>query len=182
MNSYKLIQSITLIFFLLFAAMNSALATGELDDFEKAKIEGEQKAQKVIDACWQLSEKDRDSGITANMRGGAANSIGCMERVLLKLVSGYLFKKQPEKVKEFEGYLDSLRVGYHGITWDLYNSHDECPCGSMYHLFHLSDHARVIEGILRTAFEQIYEYGLEDKNLEPRFLIDADPARAKTRE
>ena len=38
----------------------------------------------LIVRCWSLSQEDRDSGVTARMPQGAANTIGCLEEEIVR--------------------------------------------------------------------------------------------------
>jgi len=47
-------------------------------------------AKTLIDGCWEISRKDRESGVTGQMRNGAANTVGCLEKTVLDQLQ-YLF-------------------------------------------------------------------------------------------
>ena len=149
----------------------------ELNEPSPMRKKAQAHAQEIIDACWAISEDDRASGNTPRMRYGALDSALCMENLILKLVSKYLHKNNPEILKDFQDNLQKLRMGYGRIIWDLYNDHDGCDfsCGTMYHVFHNGYYAHLMEEILKTTVNQIIEYGLEDELIGAGILINIPP-------
>lgn len=149
------------------ASYFSAPAFAE-DDHLKALAE--QKAQQVIDACWAISEEERDAGTTSSMRHGALVSANCMEDHIRYLSKNILFKDDPDTQKETEESLQKIHDGVGRLYWHLHNSHEYCglsPCGTMYTLFHNSATAREMEKILRGFYRKIAEYDHHYKFIDP---------------
>lgn len=140
--------------FILLACLISLPARGE-----DHSAQAEKAAQKIINACWTLSEEDRDSGVTARMREGTLNTALCMKKHILALSKQVLFKDDPLIQKDVAEDLDKIHHGVGGLYWNLHNSHDSCsqnPCGTMYHVLHNGALAHTMEDILRDFYQKIY--------------------------
>jgi len=115
-------------------------------------------SEALIGACWAISEQKRASGITNEMRAGAAASIECLERAVLQQAQA-LFNPDALAALKLEGKLDQINEAYGGYYWSLYNENRECPCGTMYQVFHLSALAGLVEQMIRDTVRQPNEYG-----------------------
>jgi hypothetical protein len=129
-----------------------------------------QKAQKAIESCWEISEKDR-AGSTASVREGTLNSALCMEEHIVELSKKYFFPHSPHLVLEVKEDLEKTRAGYGRLYWNLYNSLDHCfegslglGCGTLYHTFHNAEYAKLLEGVIFDFYAQIENYELKSKN------------------
>ena len=120
------------------------------------------EAQTLIDACWEISRKDRESGVTGRMRNGAANTVGCLEEAVLDQLQHLFPDGKPLSREKAQEHLDRIQIGVQKLYWSIYNEHAGCDpfCGTMYQVFHLSPNARILEDIIRTLIRQRKEYGL----------------------
>ena len=118
-------------------------------------------AQPIIDRCWQLSEEDRDSGVTSRMRNSTFNTIDCLKSAISEntsaIIANYLYSKE-----EIDKDLSAIIKGNGRFYWNLNNSHKGCrsSCGTMYHTFHAAEIAGRLEKILRDVIEKRNEYGV----------------------
>lgn len=121
-------------------------------------------AQTIIDACWAISQDDRDSGVTSRMREGGLNTALCMEHAFLDLISKHMNKDDAEAQKRYADNIETLRMSYGRIIWDLYNDHDGCDpmCGTMFHVFHNGVYAHLLEDLLLQTSQQIVDYELAE--------------------
>ena len=116
-------------------------------------------AQKIIDACWAISEEDRNSGVTARMRQGTYNTIECLFNSI-KRISGKMLKRKETKT-EFVRALEQFTESAYHLYYDIFNAHKECaPCGTVYHVVYLGHVSGLLEDILQTMLEQAYEYDI----------------------
>ncbi len=113
--------------------------------------------EKMIKACWKISKKDRDSGVTGRMRHGAARTVGCLEEVIIGQVK-IMFEPDVLSAAQAQKYLDQLRNGAGKLYWDIYNNHKGCFCGTMYQLLHLSGIADILERMIRVMARQRNEF------------------------
>lgn len=127
-----------------------------------------EKAQVVIDACWAISEEDRN-GSNASIRQGHLKTALCMEEHIVNISQQYLFKDDPEQVKRVKDDLERFRSGYGHFYWMLYNEVDPCfnnkqsDCGTVFHSFHNYYYAESLERVVINVYEQLIFYGiLED--------------------
>lgn len=127
----------------------------------------EQKAQQAIDACRELSEEDRNSGVTSRMRLGAQESSKCVKDHILELSRNVLFKDDPDTQREVEESLQKINDGVGRLYWLLHNEHQACRggfgCGTMYTSFHNSAKAEYMETILQDFYQKIAEYDLSEQ-------------------
>lgn len=119
-------------------------------------------SEAMIEKCWALSKEDRDSGVTGRMRSGAANTIGCLEKVVLDQLQPLFPDGKYMSRKQAREHLDRIRIGVQKLYWSIYNEHVGCDpfCGTIYQVFHLSPNARILEDMIRALVRQRKEYGL----------------------
>ena len=119
-------------------------------------------AQNLIDGCWEISRKDRESGVTGRMRSGAAKTVGCMEETVLDQLQPLFPDGKYMSRKQAQEHLDRIRIGVQKLYWSIYNEHVGCEsfCGTIYQVFHLSPNARILEDMIRALVRQRKEYGL----------------------
>ncbi len=156
----------TLIFLCLVAYYFLPIASYASNDDHKSLAQ--QKAQQAINACWAISQEDRDSINTNRQRAGILDSALCMEKHIIELSEKYLFPESPSLVSETKKNLEEIRSGYGRLYWNLYNSLDGCysekhgwRCGTENHTVHNSAYARLLEKIIINCYEQIEEYQLD---------------------
>ena len=120
------------------------------------------EAQTLIDACWEISRKDRESGVTGRMRSGSADTIGCLEEIVLDQVDALFPDGKYLSRRKAREYLDMIEIGVQKLYWSIYNEHVGCDpfCGTMYQVFHLSPNARILEDMIRALVRQRKEYDL----------------------
>ena len=125
-----------------------------------------EKAQKAIDACWAISEEDRNTGSTILHRKGHLDTALCMEEHIVEISEKYFFKNDPEKVQRVRDDLEKFRFGYGHFHWMLYNEIDQCfenerpGCGTMYHVFHNNKYARALEPVVHNVYRQLKHYSV----------------------
>ena len=119
-------------------------------------------AQVLIDACWEISRKDRESGVTGRMRNGHADTIVCLEEVILDQLQPLFPDGEYLSRQKAREYLDMIQIGVQKLYWSIYNEHAGCDpfCGTIYQVFHLSPNARILEEMIRRLVRQRKEYGL----------------------
>lgn len=119
-------------------------------------------AQILIDACWELSRKDRESGVTGRMRNGAADTVVCLEDIVLDQVDALFPDGKYLSRQKAREYLDMIEIGVQKLYWSIYNQHAGCVplCGTIYHVMHLPPNARILEDMIRALIRQRQEYGL----------------------
>lgn len=133
---------------------HTAPASAE-NNFAVQQEKAEKHAQKIIEACWSISE-DLRSGSTADMREGSGKSIECLTNEIENL-SKKMFT--PEKQKEFSGHLKQHTESAYYLYYQLYNEHKNChPCGTQYHVVYLGATANVLEDLLKSMVQQAYEF------------------------
>ncbi len=149
-------KKILFILTVLLCATSSSLSYASDEGRELAK----EKAQKAIDACWAISQEDRDSGVTGRMRSGALDSALCMEEHTLMLSETVLFKNNKQAQAEVKESLEKITDGTGRLYWLLHNSHDGCggACGSMYQILHNSQVAKEMEEVVRDFYIKIEDY------------------------
>ena len=145
--------------FLILGAALALLAVIGFGDFARAHQPRSVDPEKMIKACWKISEKARDSGVTGRMRLGAAKSVGCLEKAIIGEVK-IMYAPDALSAAQAQKYLDQISIGVQKLYWDIYNGHKACPCGTQYHLFHLAEHARILESIIRVMAHQRNEFRL----------------------
>lgn len=116
-------------------------------------------AEKLIAECWAISDARRATGITGMMRYGAADSVGCLEKVVSDQAEA-MFEPETVSKNDIQDWLDSILEGYQKFYWAIYNSHRGCSpqCGTIYHVFHLSKHASLLEKMIRDMAKQRNKY------------------------
>ncbi len=143
--------------FLICSLFSSVAQASDQNTFDKA----EQEAQKVIDACWAISQEDRNSIDNSRARKGILNSALCMRDHIIYLSETVLFKGDSETQQEVEDSLQKIKVGTGQLYWHLNNNHKRCTksfCGTMYYSSHNSTTARAMENILKDFYRKIAEY------------------------
>lgn len=133
--------------FVVCLAVSPAYSANEAPDLD---------AQKLIDACWAISQQDRDSGVTSRMRQGALNSVLCLEDVIADQAEAFKFP-----LDDVRANLEKIRFGVGRLYWDIYNGHPGCKpsCGTFFHVVHLPPIGDVLEEIIRTMISQRQQYG-----------------------
>ena len=116
-------------------------------------------AQAIIDQCWKLSEKQRDSGVTARMRSGGIESAKCLRQQIVEHAAT-LFANTEYSEGEIDKHMELISEGAQTFYWNLYNEHKGCKgrCGTMYQLFHIGKIAHIYENILKDVISQRNEY------------------------
>ena len=74
-------------------------------------------AQTLIDACWEISRKDRESGVTGRMRSGAADTVGCLEEVVLDQLQPLFPDGKYMSRKQAQEHLDRIQIGVQKLYW-----------------------------------------------------------------
>lgn len=85
-----------------------------------AEGSAQEQAESAIETCWALSAADRASGVTADMRHGAAVSASCLEGVLQDEMRGLLTEHSYAEL-DLPSTLNALRDSYESIYWQLSN-------------------------------------------------------------
>jgi hypothetical protein len=121
-------------------------------------------AKPLIDACWAISAAQRASGVTATMRKGAAQSVGCLEKMIIEQVR-VMFDEIILTPAQAQEWLDMLRLGIRKLYWAIYNSHRGCDptCGTKDPLIDLTAHGDVLEQMIRVMADTRNEYSIEPK-------------------
>lgn len=110
----------------------------------------QERTEAAIEACWALSQADRDTGVTSQMRHGAVVSARCLEGVLQDELQGLLDDNTLARL-DLPTQIEALRNSYGSIYWELYNGgrRDGEWRGTMYQLFHVSNYAALLEKMIR---------------------------------
>ena len=142
-------------FLVTFMALFSVLSMAHAED--DYKLLAKQEAQRAIDACWEPSKEDVDSGVTVRMRQGTQDAADCMEKHIIYLAETYLYPKSPNLVEETKQDLENIRMKYFGLYWNLYNSMDVCrpSCGTMHYVRSDSKAAHLLENIIHDIYVQM---------------------------
>lgn len=129
-------------------------------EWEGIRARAGARAQKVIDACWAISQEDRDSGVTSRMREGGLKSALCLQEHIIMLAKTELFTESPEISEQIEQKFHNLHAAYASFYWDLYNSIDPCSawCGTENHVVHNGEYAHLLEKIVRDVYQQMERY------------------------
>ena len=137
------LQFLLALSFLMFFRPSIALADGSDYPFVES--------QPLIDACWAISEKERSSGVTAQHREGALNSVLCLENAILDQLEVLFPNGKYLSREEAAEKLEQLRFAAGSLYWSIYNEHQGCDpsCGTAWHSAHLSSYARILEKIVR---------------------------------
>ena len=146
---------IALASFALIAAGEPGARNGETPETAPANPE----AQKIIDGCWKISQEKRDSGVTPEMREGAADTVACLEKAIVDQTE-ILFDAQTQSRKEAQGQIDRLREAYEGYYDALLNHNRGCApdCGSENQPGPNIEYAKLLEKMLRDMFDVREEY------------------------
>ena len=153
----KYFKLYTMLFFMLFSG--AALAEG----FEENAKLAEDRAQKVIEACWEKTIELRSSPVTNDMRAGSWETALCLQDHLKKIVDKVFFVKNTagaEKAKtQIEDYVFSLGSLY----WHLDNENDFCGsgCGTVYHVIPNSRTAKALEYLVHEYYQKVARYSPE---------------------
>lgn len=117
------------------------------------------EAQAIIDGCWKISQDQRDSGVTPEMREGAADTVACLEKAVVDQTET-LFDPQTLSRKEAQGEIDRLREAYEGYYDALLNHNRGCApdCGSENQPVPNIEYAKLLEKMLRDIFSVRDEY------------------------
>lgn len=117
----------------------------------------QERTEAAIEACWALSEAERDSGVTSEMRHGTVVSARCLEGVLQDELRGLLADATLERL-DLPSQIEALRNSYESIYWELYNGgrrNSRDWRGTMYQVFHLGKYTALLEQMIRDiAFER----------------------------
>lgn len=149
---------VLLMMFLIFFGLRGTGMAGETADQPDAPEKAQQYAQKIIDACWKISEEDRDSGVTARMQEGTVKTINCLHNQIVDLSNNFIKSNHRDEFKkELENNLASSYKLYYLST----NAHNGCdPCGSMYHVVYLAQTASTLEALFKAMVYEAYSFGL----------------------
>lgn len=117
----------------------------------------EMAAQRVIDKCWTISEKDRNSGVTSRIRNGTQESSKCMEQHILEIARTTLYPKSPELVEATQKDLKNISTYYSGLYWNLYNRMSVCSpyCGTMHHARSDGSYVSLLSDIIKDIYLEI---------------------------
>ena len=114
-------------------------------------------ADAIINNCWLTSEEDRDSGITSRMRNGTIDSAMCIRKQIVNNAAA-LFHESTYSEEDIDQHMELLSEGIQKFYWKLYNERVDCDhptgCGTLYHVFHVGEIARVYESILRDVISK----------------------------
>lgn len=114
-------------------------------------------ADAIINNCWQISEEERDSGITNRIRNGTINSATCIRKQIVNNAST-LFHDSTYSKEDIDQHMELLNEGIGKFYWNLNNENIDCNgpsgCGTIYHVFHANKIARVYEKILRDVISK----------------------------
>ncbi|NQV45128.1 MAG: hypothetical protein HQ501_09510 [Rhodospirillales bacterium] len=115
-------------------------------------------AQILIDECVSKQQALLDTGVTANMREGMAKIVGCLQDVIVELTP-VLFEPDVRTPEDTREMLDAISKAYQPFMWQLYNEFRGCPgyCGTLYHIFHLTSYANVLDDIIHQMVDQMNE-------------------------
>jgi hypothetical protein len=121
-------------------------------------------AQKLIDACWAISEEELASISNSEMRKGLSMTVGCFHEVIIEQSKAFF---EPEYLEEaqIKKHLHQLEEGYKGVYWWFYNGHKGCriiglSCGTMHHQIPSRYYTRILEEIIRDIASQRNRYHL----------------------
>lgn len=113
----------------------------------------QEHAQNIIDACWAISKKDRESGVTSRMMKGSYETTNCLQKEIKRL-SKKNFNEENDH-KDFINELNTYVENAYSINWLLYNgSCSQIPCPTMFHPMHISATAHNLQSILKTMLTQ----------------------------
>ena len=115
----------------------------------------------LSEACWDISDNQRGTGVTNLMRWGTLRTAMCLEYVILDQVE-ILFEPEYLSRHEMRKKIDDIRNAYGSFYWSLYNDHNGCDptCGTLYHVFHLSVYADLLRDMIGDIVAQRRQYGL----------------------
>ncbi len=116
-------------------------------------------AEKLIKACWDISEEERTSGAIRIMRYGAAKSAGCLEEVILDQVE-VLFEPDDLSREQAQKHLDQLQNAYQKLYWAIYNDHRGCyrRCGTARQVLDPAVYAHLLEKMIRDMVKERNEF------------------------
>lgn len=107
----------------------------------------------IIDTCWALSKKDRDSGITSRMMNGSYKTVNCLHKEIVRLSKPF-FNKETDHQKFITELETSIENAY-SLNWLLFNGGCyQAPCPTMFRASHISSVAHMLEDILNLLFSQ----------------------------
>jgi hypothetical protein len=109
----------------------------------------------MIDTCWALSKKDRDSCVTGRMRSGSARTARCLQNIILDQ-SEEMFEPDTLSRQEVLEKTDKISEGYQTLYWAIYNTHKRCDrfCGTDKHVYHLSAYTSLLEDIIKDMINE----------------------------
>lgn len=110
-----------------------------------------ERTEAAIEACWALSEAERDTGVTSDMRHGVVVSARCLEGVFQDEMRGLLADDTLRRL-DLPSQIEALRSSYESIYWELYNGgrrNSRDWRGTMYQTFHLGAYTALLEQIIR---------------------------------
>lgn len=153
MTSVLCLRRTSVLLVLVLAIVSSHAKAGGNQPFEPVD------AEKLIKACWDISEEARASGVTAVMRSGTLDTVLCLEQVILDQVE-VLFEPEYLSRTEAQKKLKRTRMAYGGLYWSIYNEHRGCDpmCGTIRHVFHLAENARILEKMIRDMVKERNEF------------------------
>lgn len=114
-------------------------------------------AQKIIDACYQISEDDRGSGVTSRMLDGSYNTIDCLEKKIKAMSKLYL--NNEKAIEKFNDSLSNI-IKNQFIMVRLYSqNHIGChPCGTQTHLYAAGHVMWYLNDAIENMMIEAYEY------------------------
>ena len=110
----------------------------------------QERTEAAIEACWALSQADRDTGVTSQMRHGAVVSARCLEGVLQDELRGLLDDNTLARL-DLPSQIEALRDSYGSIYWELYNGGRRNSTewrGTVYQVFHVAAYASLLEDLI----------------------------------
>jgi len=115
-------------------------------------------AQVLIDECVAKQQALLDTGVTATMREGMANVVGCLQDVIVDLTP-VLFEPDVRTPEDTREMLATMNKAYGSFMWQLYNEFRGCPayCGTFQQIFHLDEYAMVLSTMIRRMVDQMNE-------------------------
>ncbi len=116
-------------------------------------------ADALVARCREMSRQDMESGVTARMREGMANTVECLADEIVRH-AGAFFDPRSMTEAEVRQALEDIGASYGKLYWVMYNAHRGCEpgCGTMYHVVHMGALAGLYEEILRDLVRQRNEY------------------------
>ena len=119
------------------------------------------RAQKIIDHCWDVSSADRESVSNETIRAGHWKTTRCLEAEIVKLAEAEMFPHDPEAVTDTKQQLKTIRDDTVRLYWNIYNNQKGCEllgaisCGTMFHILPNQEAAHAMEKILINSIRMI---------------------------